>query len=134
VTSTSPCPTIGVIRLGWAALLLAAPSKVLAAFGGPADSTSVTVARVLGARHAIQGAVEVAAWPRWRRSSSVIDAAHSLTAVALSASDRRWRRLARTDGLIAAAFAVGGLAGRRPTGESHTHELSANGNKHARSH
>jgi hypothetical protein len=116
VTATSPCPAIGVIRLGWAALLLAAPSTVLGVFGGPADSTSVTVARVLGARHAIQGAVEVAAWPRWRRSGSVIDAAHSLTAVALAASDRRWRRLGRTDSLIAAAFAVGGLTRRRVVG------------------
>lgn len=118
MTSTSPRSAIGVVRLGWAALLIAAPSKVLRVFGGPADSTSVTVARVLGARHAIQGAIEVAAWPRWRRSGSVVDAAHSLTAVALGVSDRRWRRLGLADSIIAAAFAVGGLTRRRTAGGS----------------
>ena len=89
---------------------------MLDVFGGPGDPTSVTVARILGARHAIQGTVEVATWPRWRRSGSFIDAAHSLTAAALGVSDRCWRRLGLTDSVIAAAFAVGGLTGRQAAG------------------
>lgn len=97
-------------------MLFAAPSKVLTAFGGPTDSMSVAVARVLGARHAIQGTVEIAVWPRWRRSGSLVDAAHSLTAIALGVSDRRWRRVALADSVIAAAFALGGLAGRQIAG------------------
>jgi hypothetical protein len=102
-------PAIGFVRLGWAALVLAAPSQILRVLGEPADSTSVAVARVLGGRHAVQGIVEVAAWPRWRRTGVFVDAAHSLTAVALATSDRRWRRLGFLDGGIATAFALGGL-------------------------
>lgn len=105
---TPPRPTLGVIRLAWAAILLATPTAVLGALGGPVDSTSVTIARILGARHAAQGLVEVATWPKWRRAGSFIDATHSLTAVGLGISAPRWRRLGLTDSGIAAAFALAG--------------------------
>ena len=101
-------PTLGVIRLFWAATLLAAPAAVLDSVGGQVDSTSVTVARILGVRHALQGLVEVATWPKWRRAGSFIDAAHSLTAVGLGVSAPRWRRVGLTDSGIAAAFALAG--------------------------
>ncbi|MGI8492272.1 MAG: hypothetical protein ACR2NJ_05880 [Acidimicrobiales bacterium] len=103
-----------MVRLAWAALLLAAPARILDAIGGPVDPTSVTVARILGARHAIQGMVEVATWPQWRRPGSLVDAAHSLTAAGLGVSAARWRRIGLADSVIAAAFAVAGLAGRQP--------------------
>ena len=64
-------PTVAVIRLAWAVALLAAPAAVVDALGGPVDSTAVTVARILGARHAAQGLVEVPTWPRWRRAGIV---------------------------------------------------------------
>ncbi len=102
-------PTLGVLRLAWAAILLAAPAAVLNALGAPVDSTSVSVARILGARHAAQGLVEVVTWPKWRRAGSFIDAAHSLTAVGLGLSSPRWRRVGLTDSVVAAVFAVGGL-------------------------
>ena len=101
-------PTVAVIRLAWAAALLAAPAAVVDALGGPVDSTAVTVARILGARHAAQGLVEVATWPRWRRVGSFIDGAHSLTAVGLGVSTTRWRRIGLTDSAVAAAFALAG--------------------------
>ncbi len=107
--SSPPRPTVGAIRLAWAAMLLAAPATVLDAVGGPVDSTSVTVARILGARHAAQALFEVATWPKWRRAGSFIDAAHSLTAVGLGVSSPRWRRVGLTDSFVAAVFAVGGL-------------------------
>ena len=106
---TPPRPTLGVIRLAWAIILLAAPAAVLDALGGPVDSTAVTVARILGARHATQGLFELAAWPKWRRAGSLIDAAHSFTAVGLGVSSPRFRRVGLADSLVAAAFAVGGL-------------------------
>ena len=109
MTSSSPHPTLSLIRLAWAALLLADPTTVLEAVGGPTDSTSVTVARILGVRHATQGLFEFATWPKWRRAGSLIDAAHSLTAVGLGVSSPRWRRVGLTDSVVAAAFAVGGL-------------------------
>jgi hypothetical protein len=89
-------PAIGLIRLGWAAVLFAAPAKLLDVLGCPTDHISVTVARVLGVRHALQGGVEVTTWPRWRRTGSFVDAAHSLTvaALALGAPRSRWALLA----------------------------------------
>jgi hypothetical protein len=101
-------PTLGVIRLAWATILVAAPAAILDALGGQVDSTSVNVARLLGARHAAQGLVEIATWPRWRRAGSFIDAAHSLTAVGLGVSAPRWRRVGLADSGIAAAFALAG--------------------------
>jgi hypothetical protein len=50
-----PRPMLRVIHLAWAAILIAAPSAVVDVFGGPVDATSVTAARILGARHATQG-------------------------------------------------------------------------------
>jgi hypothetical protein len=99
-----PRPTLRVIRLVWATVLLAAPAAVLDALSVPVETTSVTVARILGVRHAAQGVVEVATWPKWRRAGSFIDAAHSLTAVGLGV----WRRVGLIDSGIAAAFALAG--------------------------
>lgn len=105
---TRPGRVLGVIRLAWAAFLLAVPAAVMDAMGGRADSKSVTVARVLGARHAVQGIVEVATWPRWRHAGSAVDTAHSLTVAGLGIADHRWRRIAVTDSIIAATFALAG--------------------------
>jgi hypothetical protein len=101
-------PTLGVIRLVWATILLAAPGQILDALGGRVDPTSVTVTRILGVRHATQGFFEVLTWPKWRRAGSLIDAAHSLTAVGFGVSAPRWRRVGLTDSGIAAAFALAG--------------------------
>jgi hypothetical protein len=106
---TPPHPTLGVIRLAWATILIAAPTTVLDAVGGPVDSSSVAIARILGVRHAAQGLFEVATWPKWRRAGSLIDAAHSLTALGLGITSPRWRRVGLTDSVVAGAFAVGGL-------------------------
>ncbi len=106
---THRLPALGVIRLVWATVLLAAPAAVLDAVGGPVDSNSVTVARILGARHAAQGLLEVTTWPKWRRAGALVDAAHSLTAVGLGVSSPRWRRVGLTDSVVAGAFAVGGM-------------------------
>ena len=103
-----PRPMVAVIRLAWAIALLAAPAAVVDALGGPVDSTGLTVARILGVRHAVQGLFEVATWPRWRRAGSLIDAAHSLTAVGLGIGAPRWRRIGLTDSAIAGGFALAG--------------------------
>jgi len=105
---TRPHPAIGVIRLGWAALLLTAPARVIAAFNGPVDSTSVTVGGMLGARHAAQGLIEVATWPRWRLAGSLVDVAHGITAAGLGVSAARWRRVGFADSFVAAGFAFAG--------------------------
>ena len=71
----------------------------------------MTVARVLGLRHAAQGVVEVATWPRWWRAGWMVDAAHSLTGTGLGVADTNWRRVALTDRGVAAAFALAGIVG-----------------------
>ena len=108
---------LGVIRLAWAATLLAAPAGVVKTFGGPVDPTSVTVARALGARHAIQGLVEVAGWPKWSRAGAFVDAAHSLTAAGLGVGAAHWRRVGLTDSVVAAAFAFAGWTRGEPARE-----------------
>jgi hypothetical protein len=99
---------LGVIRLAWAAILVVAPTAVIDLFGAPVDATSITVARILGVRHALQGLVEVTTWPKRRRTGSLIDATHSLTAVGLGVSSPRWRCVALIDSGIAGAFALAG--------------------------
>lgn len=102
---------LGVVRLGWAAALLAVPQAVIPRLGGQVDSKSVAVARILGARHAAQGALEVVTGSRWSHAGSMIDATHSLTAATLGLIDARWRRVALVDAAVAACFAVAGRAG-----------------------
>jgi hypothetical protein len=106
-----PDRLLGFVRLGWAAALITAPDAVIGVIGGGVDSKSVAVARILGVRHAAQGAVEVATGSRWRRAGSAIDAAHSITAVGLALVDSSRRRLAFADAAIAATFAIAGRTG-----------------------
>jgi len=92
--------------------LLVWPAKGARLLGAPrSDRCGRLVMRLLGARHIVQGAL-VASNPSSRaaRRGAVIDLVHACTAVALGVLDRRQRRLAFTEGCVAAAFAV---AGRR---------------------
>lgn len=77
-------PVVGAVRLGWAALPLATPQRVLAILGGPQTGAAVTVARILGVRHAVQSLVEITTWPRWRR--------HGRHGGRSPQSQRRWPR------------------------------------------
>lgn len=98
---------LGGARLAWAAALLVAPRNVLGALSpGAIDHAAVGVARVLGARHALQGFLELTGRQRWRVAGSLIDGLHGATAVGLAAVDSRWRRAALVDATLAAAFAL----------------------------
>lgn len=99
-------------RLAWAAALLAAPDAMVRAAGGTADGRSRRVARILGARHAIQGTIELLSWPRWRRSGIAVDGLHATTAAGLALVDDSRRRVAVADTAAATTFAVlGAVAG-----------------------
>lgn len=93
-------------RLSWAAALLVVPDRVIRAGGGTVDTRSRRVARILGARHALQGVVELVSWPRWRRSGIVVDGLHAATAAGLAAFDPDRRRVALTDTGMATSFAL----------------------------
>ena len=101
---------LGLVRLGWAAALLAAPDRVVRLLGGTPDPASRHVARILGGRHAAQAVVELVWWPRWRRTGVALDAAHAATALALAAFDGDRRRVGLSDTAVASSFALVGAA------------------------
>lgn len=106
--ASRPSHLFAVGRLAWAGALLVAPDRLVAAAGGQTDARSRAVARALGARHALQAAVELVSWPRWRRTGVAVDVLHAATGVALAAMDRPRRRVAITDAAIATIFALVG--------------------------
>ena len=103
-----------VVRGAWGLTLVAVPGWLITKCGGEATRRSRGVARVLGARHLLQAVVEARGGRRPGGGRSVlgrsVDLSHAGTAVALAATDRRWRRVASLDAVIATGFAA---AGRR---------------------
>ena len=103
---------LGVVRLAWSAVLFAVPGRVLRATGGADTPDARRVVRVLAARHAVQGLVELC-----RRKESAlgvaVDAAHAASMVALAAAWPRWRRPAAASAGEATAFAGAGERARR---------------------
>ncbi|MGI8679077.1 MAG: hypothetical protein ACR2LX_10390 [Jatrophihabitans sp.] len=101
---------IELARAGWGGALLFAPRAVLERVHHvKVDTTSVLVARVLGARHLTQAALsginpspEVLAMGVW------VDAAHASTAVALAVVDRSRARAGLTDTGVAGLWALAG--------------------------
>ncbi|MFB9833531.1 hypothetical protein [Actinoallomurus acaciae] len=101
--------SLPVLRLAWGGLLVTAPRAVLHVLSGRAATASqVPVMRVLGARHVVQAAVELARpTPRALRAGAAVDPLHASTcAVAVSPI---WRRPALVDGTGALTLATAGL-------------------------
>ena len=94
------------IRLGWGLFLLAAPGPALRLLGGHPTGRARTVVRVLGARHVVQAAVEQRDRGRHRLLLAAVDWAHAASGLALAAVDRRWRRPALTDAVLATGFGI----------------------------
>lgn len=103
---------LGSVRLGWGLVLLTAPDRVGRALGAPPGPATRRLARVLGARHVVQAAVELATWPRWSVAGAAVDGAHAATGL-VAGADPRWRRPALLDAAVAAGLAGAGLAGHR---------------------
>ena len=113
---------MAAVRLLWAALLLGWPSRLIRSSGGEDSQRSRVVARVLGARHAAQGALELAgglrehrgrpgpASKRWLVAGAGVDVLHAASGVGLAAFDRRWRRTALSDALATTGLAAWGAA------------------------
>lgn len=92
---------------------LLAPALVAGAIEDqPIDAATRSVIRVLGARHLVQAALEVAA-PRAGvvRFGAVIDVLHAASMVALArkGSKPASRQLARIDAIGASVFALSGM-------------------------
>jgi hypothetical protein len=106
------------VRLGWGALLLAAPARLLRLVERAAPGRRQTlVVRILGARHIVQTALVRASGTREAvLGGAAVDALHAGSALLLALADRRRRRIGIADALVASAFALAGAlaALRRP--------------------
>lgn len=97
---------IPLVRGSWGMTLLSVPGRLITLAGGQATPRARLVARVLGARHVAQAAVEARTGARWIRAGQLVDASHAASGFALAAADSRWRRVAVTDALIALCFVL----------------------------
>jgi hypothetical protein len=114
--SAKPAPVpLDWLRIAWGTVCLLAPAQLAAALGGPTDRRTTAVTRVLGTRHVLQGVVSVAA-PTGAVlvAGGLIDVLHSTSMAVLGGFAERYRRLAWTDGVIAASWGAASLlTGRR---------------------
>ena len=96
------------------ALLLRSASVAARIDGPQAGGRAVVVARVLGARHLLQGLVGLAVASRASAAvGAVVDGVHAASMVALAVLDREHRRGAAASAGVALAFALAGSwAGR----------------------
>lgn len=94
------------LRLGWGSLLLVRPGAVLAGAGhADAGEGDRAVARVLGARHLAQAAVQLAMpSPAVRDLGAVVDGLHAASALTLAIASPHWRKTALLDGTLAGTF------------------------------
>lgn len=106
---------LGSIRLLWAGSLLLVPRKLFGLVGDTPDTTSLAIARILGARQLAQGVVEFTAWPSWRRLGIAVDLTHAGSALLFARFDARWRRVWLIDSAVATAFALSVVRGSEPS-------------------
>ncbi|KAF0968312.1 hypothetical protein [Gordonia sp. YY1] len=114
---------IELLRGTWGTVLLVGPRGVMRALGVHVDTSSIVVARILGARHIIQAASsgvnpspEVLAVGVW------VDAVHAATAIGLAAADTKRAHAGLLDALVAGIWAASGyrdLARARATPQRH---------------
>jgi hypothetical protein len=107
------------IRAGYGLIQLALPRySAEQQLGGPLDSATLRVVRVLGARQVTQAGLALAYPAEPLLGLGVgVDALHALSMVPLALATPRWRRPALVSGLMATAFAAAGvLAARRIPG------------------
>lgn len=101
-----------VLRAGQGLILLAAPeAAVRGLVSCPVTPGAQAVLRVLGTRQLAQALVYVAEPARSvRMLGSVTDLMHFASMLALACADRRWRRAALVDALVAAGYAYVGFS------------------------
>ena len=101
----SPAVLVEVLRIVYGMVQLVAPARVARVVGGRLDHRARVVARVLGARHVVQGCVSAAAPDAVVLAlGAEVDLLHAASMVALAVVDRRRRRIALADACVAASF------------------------------
>jgi hypothetical protein len=121
-----------VARAAYGLALVASPRRVVALLGGPHGGLApVVVARVLGVRHLLQSAITTLVPGRRIEYLAVMtDTLHAASDVIIASTDdarvdRRWRRVARCDAVLAAAFAVAGVWGSGGPTRTHPQRMPA---------
>lgn len=99
-----------LVRLGFATALLLKPGPLLRAAPHRHEDRHVElVARILGLRHLAEALIlGRGRGRRWTAIGVAIDGTHALTAFAFAVANRRYRRLALTNGVTAGCFALAG--------------------------
>ncbi|MFQ4149254.1 hypothetical protein AAGW05_11220 [Arthrobacter sp. LAPM80] len=95
-------------RAAYGLCQLAFPNMIFrVALGHQPDRRVRAVVRILGARHLLQALVIGAAPASWalHLGSGVVDSLHSASMVGLAVADRRHRRAAALDAVVAGLFA-----------------------------
>jgi hypothetical protein len=98
-------------------LLLSAPGSLIRLAGGSGSNPRArAVARLLGARHLTQAVLAaIGPSPAVLALGAEVDLLHCASMMALGGVDAPSRRIALTDGVVAAAFAADGIAAARRT-------------------
>lgn len=102
--------SFALLRVGYGALMVAAPGPLVRHLAGAEpDHRARVVARVLGARHVVQGVLTVGRpGPAVLALGAEADLAHAATALGLAGLDRARRRGALIDAAVAGAYAAAG--------------------------
>lgn len=95
-------------RLAYGALQLVVPERLCAAVGQRPSSSTLTLTRVLGARHLIQGVLLLAtAGPTAHRVGAAVDGLHAVSLVPLGLlADGDDRSLAAVDAVVASLLCL----------------------------
>ena len=101
--------SVGILRVALGGLLLGRPMEALRLARTSPSSTIVALTRLLGARYAVQGSLDVGV-PHDRRLDAAVEGLHAASMLAIARSGRPHARLARISAGVAAAFAVMDLA------------------------
>ncbi|WP_222432285.1 hypothetical protein [Leekyejoonella antrihumi] len=98
---------IEIARAAWGGTMLLTPATTLSTIHGlKIDTTSTTVARVLGARQVVQAGLSgIAPSPEILALGVWVDLAHAASAFGLAVADRSRVRAGIADGAVALAWA-----------------------------
>ncbi len=104
----APVKIFAVLGAGFGAALLLRPRAVITAIGADPDLPGlIPAARVLGARHLVQGVTLAIAPTRVARVSALVDGVHAASMYGLAAVAPRYRRAALASAGVASALGVG---------------------------
>lgn len=107
---------LALSRLSWGIACLLEPSHVTGALGGPVDRSTLIATRALGVRHLAQGIVFVLVPSRRVLvAGGLVDLIHSASMALVGRLDPNRRRLAWTDAVIEAIWAVATLRAANST-------------------